>query len=357
MRLAACVPVIPAHLVSSLEQCGIRTEADLLFSGSTYDIFRRLPPGTTTLRELAEFTAVVAKLASVPGTSVADLMGAYTESDDDNEFLSGLPQLDELLKVATPRRLIEISGDKGSGKTQLLLHLVLQHLVQRPQSGVLWIDTTGDFSAVRAGEILELFGIPDASTALERLQVSLAFEVDTVHEVLEDLRVSLTNPPPEVQIRGIVVDTVTSLFSPILSPVSSQGHAIMTGFMRQLRAFAQTFSITVFVRRVDPLMFHYRSAAQQVVNNSAAFTPFVPGSTSNNPNIRKPALGPSFTFLTDATLWVVLCRDDSDPHKTDGGGNESTKHVAQLYRSKVTTSKVLCSFKIQQGILLVCEEA
>jgi hypothetical protein len=32
--------------------------------------------------------------------------------------------------------------------------------VHHPQSSVLWIDTTGDFSAVRATEILGLFDVP-----------------------------------------------------------------------------------------------------------------------------------------------------------------------------------------------------
>jgi len=230
--------------------------------------------------------------------------------------------------LATPGRLIEVSGDKGSGKTSLLLQLVLHHLVYHLQSSVLWIDTTGDFSAVRAAEILELYDVPGASLALERLQVSVAFEVDAVHEVLEELRLSLSNP--RFRTRAIVVDSVTPLFGPLLSPVSSQGHAIMTGFMRQLRAFAQFFSMTVFV-----------------ANASAAFTPFVPGSVSNNPNIRKPALGPSFTFLTDATLWLAVSGDDT--------GIECTKHVAQVYRSKVTVSQVYRTFKIRQGILSACE--
>ncbi|KAJ7499227.1 P-loop containing nucleoside triphosphate hydrolase protein [Mycena latifolia] len=331
MRLAACIPSIPAHLVSSLESCGIRTEADLLFSGSTFDIFRRLPAGTTTFRELEEITALAAKLASAPGQTAAELLTAHTGPSED-DFLSGLPQLDELLYgLATSRRVIEVSGGKGSGKTSLLLHLILRHLVHRPQSGVLWIDTTGDFSTARAAAILELGGVSGASTALERLQVSVALEVDAVHEVLEELRMSLTLNP-EVRIRGIVVDTVTSLLGPILSPVSSQGHSIMTGFMRQLRAFAQTFSMTVFV-----------------ANNSTAFIPVVTGSASNNPNIRKPALGPSFTFLSDATIWLAVCSDGPDLH--EDVGNESTKHVAQIYRSKVTESKALCSFKIRQGIL------
>jgi RAD51-like protein 3 len=131
------------------------------------------------------------------------------------------------------------------------------------------------------------------------------------------------------------VDSVTPLFGPILSPVSSQGHAIMTGFMRQLRAFAQIFSMTVFVRRLRSLIFHDYLIIRQVVNNSAAFTPFVASSVSNNPNIRKPALGPSFTFLTDATLWLALCGDDTDLHERNVG-IECTKHVAQVYRSKIT---------------------
>ncbi|KAJ7047672.1 P-loop containing nucleoside triphosphate hydrolase protein [Mycena alexandri] len=328
MRLAACVPTVPAQLVSSLEKCGIRTDADLLFSGSTWDIFRRLPAGTTTLQGLEKVKALVANLASAPGQSAMEMIAEFSEPDDG--FLTGLPPLDEILNgLTTSRRLIEVSGDKGSGKTSFVLQLVLHHLVYHPHSSVVWVDTTGDFSAARASEILELFDEPDALRALERLHVSSAFEVDTVYEVLEELRFSFAaTPPPDFRIRGIVIDTIASLFGPILSPVSSQGHAIMTGFMRQLRAFAQSFSLAVFV-----------------VNNSVVFTPFVPGSASNNPNIRKPALGPSFTFLTDATLWLATCKGalESDA--------ETTRHVIQVYRSKVTALKPSCAFKIRQGVL------
>ncbi|KAJ7367988.1 P-loop containing nucleoside triphosphate hydrolase protein [Mycena albidolilacea] len=335
MRLAACVPTIPAHIVASLETCGIRTDADLLFSGSTLEILRRLPAGTTTLRELARFTALVENLVSAPGQCAADLL----KEPEDADFLSGLPQLDEILNgLTTPGRLVEVSGDKGSGKTSLLLHLVLHHLVHHTQSSVLWIDTKGDFSALRAAEILELYDAPGAPLALERLQVSVAFEVDALHEVLEELRLSLSSSAAHLRTRAIVVDTVTPLFGPLLSPVSSQGHAIMTSSMRQLRAFAEFFSLTVFV-----------------VNDSAAFTPFVPGSVSNNPNIRKPALGPSFSFLTDATLWLALYGDDTDPHERDTGAG-CTKHLAQVYRSKVTVSQVWRAFKIRQGVLLDCEQ-
>ncbi|KAJ7095090.1 P-loop containing nucleoside triphosphate hydrolase protein [Mycena belliarum] len=331
MRLAACVPNIPAQLVSSLETCGIRTDTDLLFSASPFDILRRLPPGSTTLSELKQVTALVAKLASGSGHSAADLLSLTHTERSGEAFLSGIPQLDELLcGLATPCRLIEVSGCKGSGTTSLLLHLVLRHLVHQPKSGVLWVDSTGDFSAARAAEILELGD--GARAVLDRLQISVAFEVDVVHEVLEELRLSLTLTPG-IRIRGIVVDTVTALLGPNLSPVSAQGHSIMTGLMRRLRAFAQSYSITVFV-----------------VNNSTAYTPFVARSTFNNPSIRKPALGPSFAFLTDATLWLAEVRNEG-PDQQEHTGDECTKHVAQVYRSKVTASNTLCSFKIRRGII------
>ncbi|KAK7061455.1 P-loop containing nucleoside triphosphate hydrolase protein [Favolaschia claudopus] len=333
MRLAA-LPSLPANLVSSLESCGIITEIDLLFSASTLEILRRLTPGNTSLQELERFKALVANSVSAPGHSAAEL-SKETEEEEEDALLSGIPQLDEILSGLTlPGRLIEVSGDKKSGKSSLLLHLVLRHLVHCPGSNVLWVDTTGDFSAVRAADILASSYDSDASLTLDRLEVSAAFDVDALHEILEELRSSLCSgiaPPPRT--RALVVDTITPLLGPFLSPVSSQGHAIMTSTMQRLRGFAQAFSMTVFV-----------------VNDSVAFSPYIPGSASNTPHIRKPALGPSFTFLADATLWLVNCEGGATNKRNENASN-CTKHIAQVYRSKVTTSQIWRSFEMRQGII------
>lgn len=45
----------------------------------------------------------------------------------------------------------------------------------------------------------------------------------------------------------IVVDAITPLLGPLLSAVSAQGHAIMDGMMRELRALAQRHSLPVLV--------------------------------------------------------------------------------------------------------------
>ena len=118
MRLAAFVPSIPANLVASLEQCGIRTDTDLLFSAPVFDIFRSLPAGTVTLRDLAKYVDAVAEKVSAPGISAAKLLDLEIQAQKNVSSLqSGVPELDELLGGFGGRRVIEISGDKQSGKS------------------------------------------------------------------------------------------------------------------------------------------------------------------------------------------------------------------------------------------------
>jgi RAD51-like protein 3 len=118
MRLAALVPSIPADLVESLERCGIRTDAELLFSTPVFEIFRRLPAGTTTLRDLTHYVDLVAEQASAPGISAAKLLDLESKARaNDPVLLSGISELDELLGGFGGHRVIEISGDSQSGKT------------------------------------------------------------------------------------------------------------------------------------------------------------------------------------------------------------------------------------------------
>jgi RAD51-like protein 3 len=62
--------------------------------------------------------------------------------------------------------------------------------------------------------------------------------------------------------------------------------------------------------------------------------------------MRKPALGPSFTALTDATLWL----SQYDPTSGDSGEPMSnrdgsfTAHVAEVFRSRTTVTLISKSF-------------
>jgi RAD51-like protein 3 len=135
------------------------------------------------------------------------------------------------------------------------------------------------------------------------------------------------NPLPGHRVRLVVIDSVTSLLAPSLSAVSSHGHAIMTTFMQHLRSMARSyhlaFLVSVYTSHVA------LSNPSEVVNNTSASPPRNPLSAFSL-TVRKPALGPSFTFLTDCTIWLARHEDTTN---TEAG---SSIHVAEIFKSRST---------------------
>lgn len=330
MRLESMIPSIPAELVAALDHsCGIRTDTDLLFSGSSLDIIKKLPLGTVTLSDLEKFTELVAKQASVPGHRGDEILAAIGRiSEKHTQASCGVKELDDLVGSFGDSRVFEISGAKGSGKTALALQIVIQGLLADADSCVLWIDTSGDFSAEMTAQLVRYFDITVSNKVLERLQVSLGFNIEAVHDVLEALHISLSSSRTVgPRVRWIVLDSITPLMLPSLSAVSSQGHAMMTTFMRRLRELSQTLGITILV-----------------INGTSASAPFNQSSAFAS-TIRKPALGPSFTFMTDCTLWLSKMKDMPDSE------GPFSVHVAEVFRSRATRSNTWCTFQIRHGIL------
>jgi len=115
MRLSSLSSLEP-NLVSALEMyCGIRTDTDLLFSQTPVEIHKRLPQHTTSLQQIAQCISTVIESASSPGQSAEELRCAHPPSKVDLPI--GACQLDVLLGGLPEPGVIEISGEKGSGKT------------------------------------------------------------------------------------------------------------------------------------------------------------------------------------------------------------------------------------------------
>ncbi|TFK49990.1 P-loop containing nucleoside triphosphate hydrolase protein [Heliocybe sulcata] len=325
-------PPLPVALVDALRQCSIHTDMDFLFSGTVDDLLRRLSSYPILRDELEFYLAQVARLASAPAcTGTERYTQAHRSRVSAPYFRTGIQDLDELIDCFGGSRVIEISGVQGSGKTALARHLTLQHLSKVPDSVALWLDTTGDFEVEKGAKWLVKAEGQAAVTALERLQVSMPLkDVEEAEALLNALRSSLSNPPGDGLItRCIVIDTVTKLLASRLSAASSQGHAFMTTFMRELRSLARTYSVAVYV-----------------INDTSSAQPCNPASAFTS-NTRKPALGPSFAFLTDACLWLAKC-DTYGINNDDG----TTSHVAEVLRSRATQSGRWCTFKIRDGIFL-----
>ncbi|TFY83535.1 hypothetical protein EWM64_g486 [Hericium alpestre] len=210
------------------------------------------------------------------------------------EVRSGVKELDNLLSGsfggACGGRVVELSGESGhgTGKTALALHIVLSHLSTYELASSIWIDTTGDLSAERITRTYSSQKGPAVHSALERFHISLAFDIDVAYQVLDGIHAALsTVTADQPRPRIVVIDTITPFLGPQLSAVTSQGHATMVTFMRSLRSLAQAHSLSIIV-----------------INTSSSANPYNPASVFST-TARKPALGPSFTFLTDATLWMA----------------------------------------------------
>ncbi|KAG6887822.1 hypothetical protein C0995_012369 [Termitomyces sp. Mi166 len=319
MRLATLVPSLSAELVSNLEKCGVRTDADLLFK-PVVEVYRQLcPESGISLLDLERAVEVTAQLASAPGIAGDELLAQEIQAQAQAPaLLSGVAGLDNLLCGFGGCRVIEISGDRQSGKTNffpertikedqtLALNIILRHLSGSSQAHVVWVDTTGDFSVEYAAQILKTFNSEATSTALERLQVSLAFHLEAAYTVLEELQY----PSANLRNSCIVFDAITPLLGPLLSAVSAQGHSAMTEFMYHLRDFSRLHSCPVLV-----------------VNN----TSLVVQNSKSAPGARKPALGPSFKFLTDATVWLSKCDEYAN-----GLDPDFAVRSAEVLRSRTT---------------------
>ncbi|KAG6864973.1 hypothetical protein C0991_005880 [Blastosporella zonata] len=240
-------------------------------------------------------------------------------------LLSGVIGLDSLLDGFGGRRVIEITGNRQSGKTALALNIILQHLSKFKNGRVVWADTTGDFSVEQAAQILTTFDSEATLTALERLQISLVFDIEAAYSLLEELRSppSVSTDPP---LSCIVFDAITPLLGPLLSAASAHGHSIMTEFMRQLRIFSQSQSCPIII---------INNTSLSIPNSNSASAP------------RKPALGPSFQFMTDATLWLSKPDDETAMLDHERG---YTIRSAEVLRSRNTAApKPPTLFKISQG--------
>ncbi|KAG6879679.1 hypothetical protein C0992_012977 [Termitomyces sp. T32_za158] len=172
MRLAALVPSLSAELVSSLGKCGVRTDADLLFR-PLVDIYRQLAPESgISLLDIERAVELTAKLASAPGIAGDELLAQEIQAQERAPvLLSGVVGLDNLLGGFGGCRVIEITGDRQSGKTvragvlslgciiekyqTLALNVILRHLSEFPQAHAVWVDTTGDFSVENCAQVLE----------------------------------------------------------------------------------------------------------------------------------------------------------------------------------------------------------
>lgn len=120
MRLRTVDPPLPENLLDALGELGIKTDADFLFSGTPMELYKRLPLGTVTLAALTKHVDDITRFISAPamrGDKLLEKEENTLAEHNKHEYLCGIPPVDKLMDGFGGSRVIEVSGDRGSGKT------------------------------------------------------------------------------------------------------------------------------------------------------------------------------------------------------------------------------------------------
>lgn len=119
MRLTSLSPeILPVPLVDALRTLGVVSDADLFFSATTLELWRKLPPDLMPLLEFERCVKAVMVLRAAPGSVAAEVFDEGPASDQlKPETSTGVGDLDDLLGTTLRYSVVEISGRHGSGAT------------------------------------------------------------------------------------------------------------------------------------------------------------------------------------------------------------------------------------------------
>lgn len=159
---------------------------------------------------------------------------------------TGLQKLDEFLQGGIPSGIIvDIFGGNGTGKTQLLLQLLINSIKNGGQ--VLYFDTTGEF---RPERILEIQKHSEINFDLLR-QITVSRLTNTSEQIKSIQKFKNKN------FSLIVIDNITDLFSfeYTKNELTFEKNSLFMKYMHELSKFAITKKTTVvftnMIRTID----------------------------------------------------------------------------------------------------------
>ncbi|KAL8198771.1 UNVERIFIED_CONTAM: DNA repair protein rad51d [Gekko kuhli] len=162
------------------------------------------------------------------------------------------PSLDKLLDGGLyTGEVMELTGSPGSGKTQVCLRIAA-NVSKSLKQGVLYIDSTGGFTATRLLQLLQ--GRTEAEEgqvgALQRIQVTRVFDAYKLLDVLHEFRSTVAQEQvisASAPVKILVVDSVSAVICPLLGSRQPDGMALMMHVARELKMLAKELGVAVVV--------------------------------------------------------------------------------------------------------------
>ena len=259
-------------------------------------------------------------------------------------------------------QVTEITGECGSGKTQLCLSAAASAATLGHR--VVFVDTNGVFSAKRIQAFHRNFWSDEATEEEIKTHLDKTLELIAVHDVhdvftllhlLDQLQQDASeeddNPDKSDTMGLLVIDSLSLLLAPLLTRAHHQGHTVMTMVAVMLKAIASERKAAVLYTN------HTVADNEQRALGGSGFGQQQQQHQMNTmqKNARetagsglKPALGVRWTSVPHRRLQLSKCDDEGEFGNNNNVGNSKIK-AEVIYGGARENTKTF--FQIKQNSL------
>ncbi|CAL1410566.1 unnamed protein product [Linum trigynum] len=249
-------PLLDINFQSFCASHGILTIADFL----THDLHSlaaaaESQPASLRLKEgISQVLSIVDTLHQ-PWLDGLELL---QDAMDNKRVLStGIAAVDSFLHGGLRvGQLTELAGPSSSGKTQLCLRLA-SSVAKMDRGSVVYVDTGNSFSSRRIHHFLCENGGPPSKQddtgivqrVMSRILRHSVFDINLLFNVLHQLEFVLGSQEygEGCKVQLLIIDSVSSLITPVLGGGSSQGYSLMTSLGVLLKKLAHEHDIAILV--------------------------------------------------------------------------------------------------------------
>ncbi|XP_073144177.1 DNA repair protein RAD51 homolog 4 isoform X2 [Henckelia pumila] len=203
------------------------------------------------------------------------------ENAEQKKHLStGCERIDVLLQGGLREgHVTELVGPSSSGKTQICLQAAA-NVAKKYAGMVVYLDSGNSFSPKRMAQFLSRSFNPansEVNQILERVMSSIMHHsvfdmftlLDLLHQLLHDFKSQIC-----CQVRMVIIDSLSSLISPVLGGGGAHGHALMVSAGFLLKELAHEHNLSVVVTN------------HMVAGEAGASKPALGESWKNIPHVR-----------------------------------------------------------------------
>ncbi|XP_038215590.1 DNA repair protein RAD51 homolog 4 [Zerene cesonia] len=231
-------PYLSSEIVKKLAQNRIFTIRDLVQE----DVEKLSHITRLNITCIIDIRESIFKLYSAPIKNGFTLL---SESAIKERFLkSGVKSLDTALNGGIPIGYItEVCGLAGAGKTQLCMQIAI-NCVRSSEKTVLYIDTKGDFSAVRIQKILDSWRLSHKEMAIIMMKIKVVY-VWSMEDLIQLLQGIKLKKICLDRLSLVIVDSLPSLMFQHFGDDNKMGLKFLNIFVNHARYLCQEFDISV----------------------------------------------------------------------------------------------------------------